>query len=285
MRSTFLALCFLMFTLSAFAQVPDPDVEKGLPAYWFKVLPESQSLYSFGHAEKSALPKKINALIWNMKKAMLIGWQAEFLLYGYDKDLFILQEAYETDRFETTLAMFGNTQWDMGASFLYRRYGDAATGTMIGSEASPTEVFVKHTPDTEPVIATPKALTFAKYNVEGRDDQLLVISVHAINFETTGAFKRNMDQVEEEISKHTGPVLLAGDFNTWNGSRMGYLTSMARRLALTEAEYINGEARMTFKGWYLDHIYTRGATVNSAKVVGESNGSDHKPFLVELTIP
>lgn len=285
MRSLPLALCLSFFTLSAFAQVPDPDVDKGLPAYWFKVLPESQSIFNFGHASKNELPKNIKALIWNIKKASLIGWQSEFLLYGVDKNLFVLQEAYETERFQTTLDMFGDTQWDMGASFLYRRYGDAATGTMIGSVARPTDVFVKHTYDREPVISTPKALTFAKYNIEGQEDDLLVISVHAINFETTGAFKRNMDQVEEEIEKHAGPVLLAGDFNTWNGSRTTYLTTMARRLGLTEADYINGESRMTFNGWYLDHIYTRGAVVKSAKVVGESNGSDHKPFLVELQIP
>lgn len=284
MRSLLLALSFF-FTLSVFAQVPDPDVEKGLPAYWFKVLPESQSLYSFGHADKPALPKNIKALIWNIKKAALFGWQAEFLLYGHDKNLFVLQEAYETERFEKTLGLFSNAQWSMGASFLYRRYGDAATGTMIGSDTQPKEIFVRHTPDTEPVIATPKALTFAKYNIEDRDDELLVISVHAINFETNGAFRRNMNQVEEEIEKHIGPVLLAGDFNTWNGSRTNYLSLMAKRLGLAEADYINGDQRMTFKGWYLDHIYTRGAEIKSVKVVGESMGSDHKPFLVEIEIP
>lgn len=283
MRKTLIALILSMFTLSAFAQVPEDEMDKGPSAYWFKVLPESQSLFNFGFAPQTELPRTIKALIWNIKKGLLIGWQAEFLLYGHDKNLFLLQEAYETEKFETTLNMF-SAQWEMGASFLYRKYGDAATGTMIGSVARPSEVFVKHSYDREPVIATPKALTFAKYNIEGMDDDLLVISVHAINFETTGAFKRQMDQIEEAVSSHVGPVLLAGDFNTWNASRTAYLGTMVKRLGLAESDYINGDSRMTFRGWFLDHIYTRGVKVKSAEVMGESQGSDHKPFLVEMTV-
>jgi endonuclease/exonuclease/phosphatase (EEP) superfamily protein YafD len=282
MRNTLFALT-LLFTLSAHAQVESEMEEKGLSAWWFKTLPESQSLFTHGNAGKSELPKSFKALIWNIKKASLIGWQSEFLQYGVNKDLFLIQEAYESEKFESTTELI-SAQWDMGASFLYRKYGDAATGTAIGSVARPTEVFVKHSPDTEPVIATPKAITFAKYNIAGESDNLLVISVHAINFETTGAFKRQMDQIEEEILRHKGPVLLAGDFNSWNASRTSYLINMSDRLHMQEADYLHGDERMTFRGWFLDHIYTRGISVKKAEVIGESSGSDHKPFMVEMTV-
>jgi endonuclease/exonuclease/phosphatase (EEP) superfamily protein YafD len=146
-------------------------------------------------------------------------------------------------------------------------------------------VLVKHSPDFEPLVGTPKSATFVKYPVSGKEHELLVVSVHGINFETNGAFKRQMRQLKTEIEKHEGPVLLAGDFNTWNHSRSSHLSSLISRLGLVEASYKNGEARLSFAGHFLDHIYTRGVVVNNALVVAESIGSDHKPFLLDFSIP
>jgi endonuclease/exonuclease/phosphatase (EEP) superfamily protein YafD len=59
---------------------------------------------------------------------------------------------------------------------------------------------------------------------------------------------------------------------------------MAKRLALSETDYLNSNQRMTFKGWPLDHIFSRGILIKKAEVMGDSEGSDHKPFLVEMEI-
>lgn len=279
-------LSFSVLTFTSFAQVETFPYEDEKLSRWFKVLPESQSLSTRGFGiQRELSPESIKALIWNIKKAEMTSWKTEFTEYGKDKNLFLIQEAYESDRFESALDSFRGTQWDMGISFLYRRYGDAATGTMIGGLAVPYEVFVRHSVDREPVVNTPKAVTFAKYDVAGKDEDLLVVSVHAINFETSGAFKRQMDQIEDEVSKHHGPVLVAGDFNTWNNARTTYLCKMVKRLGLRESEYINGDSRLRFKGHFLDHIYTKGIVVKSAEVVSTSTGSDHKPFVVEMSIP
>jgi endonuclease/exonuclease/phosphatase (EEP) superfamily protein YafD len=172
----------------------------------------------------------------------------------------------------------------MGISFLYRQYANAATGSMIGANALPLEAYVKHSPDHEPITLTPKATTFAKYDIEGHRADLLVISIHGINFETTGAFRRQLRQIESVILEHRGPVFLAGDFNTWNEARTAHLLVMARRLALTEATYINGHERLMFNGWALDHVFTRGLTVRSATVDGAAVGSDHRPILVDFEV-
>lgn len=284
MLSIIAAVTFSLISLTSYAQVPSE--EELIASRWFKVLPESQSRASLGVAfERSLNPLNIRALIWNIKKSQEPGWKKEFLKYGQNQHLYLIQEAYESPKFESAIDTFKGAQWDMGISFLYRRYGDAATGTMIGSSAIPNEVVVKHSVDREPVTVTPKAVTFAKYDLSDRDQDLLVVSVHAINFETTGAFKRQMDQIEEEVSKHQGPILLAGDFNTWNASRQSYLDKVIARLGLSESEYINGDSRVDFKGNYLDHIFTKGIEVKKALVVGDSVGSDHKPFLLEFSIP
>lgn len=258
--------------------------DKGVGSFWFKVLSEQESLLIKGSSSEKELRSKIKALIWNIKKAELKNWKSEFIKFGTGKDLFLVQEAYETDIFNSTINIFDGFEWNLGASFLYKKYANAATGTLVGSQVEASEVFVKHSPDVEPIVGTPKSSTFVKYPIADKNIDLLVISVHGINFETTGAFKRQMMQIEKEIDKHFGPVLLAGDFNTWNASRTTFLNSMAAKLGLIEANYKNGDARMSFRGHFLDHVFTRGAFVNSAEVVVDSVGSDHKPFLLELTI-
>lgn len=272
-------------SLSSFSQVPE-EVEKGLGKVWFKVLPENESLISIGAAKDRELnAESVKVLIWNIKKTEMATWSDEFLSFGRNKDLILVQEAYETKQFYNTLAGFPATAWNLGASFFYKRQEDLATGTLIGSRVEPSVSLVKHSPDTEPLLGTPKSATISKFPLSGKKDELLVISVHAINFETTGAFKRHMDQLAQVISAHEGPVLFAGDFNTWNASRTSYLAKVAAKLGLTEAKYENGDDRMAFRGHFLDHIYTRKAIVKTAVVEAKSTGSDHKPFLVELSIP
>lgn len=276
-------LLFIFLFLTALKTHAEED--KGVGSIWFKILPENESLFVKGTSSQRLLNPKISALVWNIKKAELKNWKKEFTEFGKGKDLFLIQEAYEKDQFISTLNSFEGFSWQLGASFLYKKYGDAATGTMVASKTLPTEVFVKHSPDFEPVVGTPKSSTFAKYPILGKENELLVVSVHGINFETNGAFRRHMIQIKEEVEKHIGPVLIAGDFNTWNSSRTNFLKLLTHRLGLVEAPYKNGDDRMSFGGHFLDHVYTRGILVTKAEVVVDSNGSDHKPFLLDLSIP
>ncbi len=254
---------------------------------FFKIIPESQAHVSHGSAHgREFNSKNIKAFIWNIKKAGLFNWQTEFERFGKNQDLILLQEAYQTERFVSTTRSFPGVRWDMGISFLYRRYNDQATGTMIGSVVEPTEVTVKHTPDLEPVVNTPKAMTFAKYPVENKQDELLVISVHGINITSFGSFKRHMAQAENIITKHNGPILFAGDFNTRTKARTKHLMDLISKYGFKTVEFKNGHHRMRWKftNNYLDHSFVRGLSVKTAEVVGESSGSDHKPMFVEFSV-
>lgn len=254
---------------------------------FFKIIPESEAHVRHGQAlGREFNANSIKAFVWNIKKAGLFNWQTEFERFGKNQDLILLQEAYQTKRFISTTSAFSGVRWDMGISFLYRRYNDQATGTMIGSVVDPTEVIVKHTPDLEPLVNTPKAMTFAKYPVENRQDELLVISVHGINITSFGSFKRHMAQAEKVIVNHQGPVFFAGDFNTRTQGRTKYLMDLIKKYGFKAVEFKNGEQRMRWKftNNYLDHSFVRGLSVKNAEVIGESNGSDHKPMFVELAV-
>lgn len=211
-------------------------------------------------------------------------WKEEFDRYTQGRDLILIQEAYGSDRFLNTISSFKGFRWDMGVSFLYKRQDNAPTGTMIGSYVEPSFTLVKHSPDNEPVISTPKALTFVKYPLEQRQEELLVISVHAINFTTTSAFKRHIDVAVKEIKNHHGPVLFAGDFNTWNKARTNYLFKICEMLGLKSVTFKNGHKRMKFGKYFLDHSFVRGVEITKAEVLGESQGSDHKPLLIDFSL-
>jgi endonuclease/exonuclease/phosphatase (EEP) superfamily protein YafD len=171
----------------------------------------------------------------------------------------------------------------MATSFLVKNDNNTATGTMIGSESLPSRAISRHSPDVEPVVLTPKALTMVKYPLAKRNDELLVISVHAINFQTTEAFKRHMDLSLEEIRKHSGPVLFAGDFNTWNKARMSHLLKSIKKLGLKEVKFKNDHLKMKVFDMPLDHSFIRGLKVKDAEVV-YSDGSDHRPLLMEFDV-
>lgn len=274
-------LLSLSLTLSAHA-----ETEKGLiNRFLLRKIPVSKALETFGTAKDRELSgKSINVLIWNIKKTQEQPWQKEFSEFSRGKDLFVIQEAYDISRMTDELASIEGTRWDLGRSFQYVRYNFHGTGTMVGSRAEPEEVLVTHTPDHEPVTNTPKAMTYAKYPIDN-NQSLLVVSVHAINFRELAPFKRNMLQIRAEVEKHSGPVLVAGDFNTHMKDRMNYLKKMMTELKMAEITWINGEQRMRapVTNQILDHGFVRGLSVKHAEVIGTSRGSDHKPLILELS--
>ncbi len=271
---------FLLFTFSLSVQSDD----KVIFSRFFKLIPEDQALRSLGIPFFRELKtSSLKALVWNVKKAEMANWKKEFLKFSSQQDLFILQEAYGTSVFNETLKALDSFRWNFGVSFLVPKDNDAPTGTIVGSSAEPSLSLVKHSPDVEPIVSTPKSMTLAKYPLKDRSDELLILSVHAINFQTTGAFKRQMDQIAEYVKEHKGPVILAGDFNTWNQSRTSYLFRLAKKMGLQEVNYKNGDLRLKFGNYFLDHTFTRGVQVKNSNVV-KTDGSDHSPLFFEFDL-
>ncbi len=255
---------------------------------WFKVVPEHEAHSSWGQARDLELdPQSIKCLVWNIKKTEMSPWNIEYMIYGFDKNLHLIQEAFRNERFNSTLNLFQNMRWDMSTSMLYRKQKNTPTGTMIGSTAEAVEAWASHSPDTEIVVQTPKANIFTKYRLKDTNQTLLVISIHGINITSFGAFKRHLNQIQDEILSHEGPVIYAGDFNTRTASRTNYMNRQLAAIGMKEVKFINGEHRMKWpvlKDTYLDHAFVRGLDVAYAEVLKNSNGSDHKPMVMTLKL-
>lgn len=266
------------------------QVQADIRNFWrflYRPVPLEKSHTYRGYTLQNELnPFDIDVLVWNIKKTSMNKWEEEFLDFGKDKELILVQEYYDGEIFKKTIEGFTQMRWDMAASFSFPEKNNITTGTMIGSVATPSEVVVTQSSGLEPVTRTPKTIIFAKYPIAGRNDHLLVISVHGINLKGQKSFEHHMIQAKNEIEKHDGPILFAGDFNTRTKKRTRYLFSMVDKLGLEEVTFKNGQYRMegAFSNNFLDHAFIRGLHVENAEVIPDSSGSDHKPLILKLSL-
>lgn len=89
---------------------------------------------------------------------------------------------------------------------------------------------------------------------------LLVINCHIINIVSFKKFKTLLDQVIQTLEHHNGPILLAGDFITWNAKRLNYFKELAISLSLAEVGMIR-QTRLNHLFQHIDNVYCRGLEV------------------------
>lgn len=119
------------------------------------------------------------------------------------------------------------------------------------------------------------------------DSNLLVVSIHAINIVNNNTFEKHINQVYETIKTHQGPILFAGDFNTWNKTRYKRLKALFSPLDLhiTESYKYVGGKRLQWGKHPLDQILTRGITIIDTIFVGELDApADHAPLTFKFVL-
>jgi endonuclease/exonuclease/phosphatase (EEP) superfamily protein YafD len=221
-------------------------------------------------------PASIRLLTWNIHKEGDSGWDADLTRFAQASDLVLLQEVTLIDPLTDILRGAG-LQWVMASSFIYK---DADIGVVTAARA-PT---VAHCTQrvTEPLIRLPKSSVVTWLPLRGSRKLLAVANVHSINFALTlGAYEAQFAGVEEALSQHDGPVILAGDLNTWTDEREAALQRVAQKLGLTEIPVKSGRSR--FMGREVDHILVRGLAVESAGAI-EVESSDHHPVSAVLRV-
>ena len=108
-----------------------------------------------------------------------------------------------------------------------------------------------------------------------------MVNVHAINFSLSiDAYREQLSALGDALATHDGPIIFAGDLNTWSAGRRRAVDDVAARLGLTEVSFPD-DKRTLFFGNQLDHILTRGLRVVTATAI-EVTSSDHNPVTVTL---
>lgn len=221
-------------------------------------------------------PEAIRVLSWNVMKQLRPLMHRELAGYSRDVDLALLQGVHVEGQ---GLAHFDD-RWHRSFAPGFRLPG-ITTGVMTLSNAGHrSHDRYRH---AEPLLRTPKAANITTYGLDGVDEQLLAINLHAVNYSLgLNAWRRQLESLLGHVDGHTGPVIFAGDFNTWHAPRIQLLDVIAQRHGLVEVGF-EEDCRTRAFGRHLDYIFVRDLRVIEA-VTLHSNASDHNPLLATVAV-
>jgi endonuclease/exonuclease/phosphatase (EEP) superfamily protein YafD len=244
----------------------------------FYVPSAKESLITMGAFSEKTLPKKdVKVLIWNVYKGKDPRWEKEFRDIIRGHDLVLLQEAITDQRMPRIWREdFTKYAWNMAASFHLNP--QEATGVVIGARAESFDLKFVRTKSRELFILTPKIALLSQFKIEGQEEKLMVVNTHSLNFTTTSLFIKSVEEKVQQIESHKGPLIFAGDFNTWNTRRWILLVQILSELKLYPVDFAN-DTRF-FK---LDHVFVRGIDIHQNQVLHGFKGSDHTPLEVTLS--
>lgn len=273
-------IIFVLLVTSSFSTFAK---RRGL-AKKYEIPPLSDSHLIMGTPQNSQLNRNsIKVLVWNLLKAERKNWKRDFINLSANKDILLLQEGYLNRRTEDTFKALRMFRFDMGVSFLYKKDNKTPTGTVVGSRVTPISSGVLRTKDYEPLIKTPKTITYAKYPIKGNGQTLLVLSIHGMNFTKQYAYNNQINQALTLIDAHKGPVIFAGDFNSRTKKRLKYLRDRMKQRNFKELSYLD-DKRMKVFGNILDHTFTRGFLVRNSRVLPHIKSSDHAAIEFDLVL-
>lgn len=223
---------------------------------------------------KDITQNHLRLLVWNLHKGLDKGWQQALTDYSEFADFVLLQEATSEQQLQTLLPNLSNQLF--ATPFAYR---GVHSGVALLTKFTPQSYCSASV--VEPWIRFPKASISTLYPLDN-GQSLLVISAHLINFELIpDAYQQQLQQLSQQVKWHTGPVILAGDFNAWSEERTKLLRDMAQQLGLVEVKF-EPDYRVRFNQHPLDYVFVRGMNVIQAKTE-ENKASDHNPLLLELS--
>lgn len=217
-------------------------------------------------------------LSWNVQKGNHDQWENDLRRLGADYDIVTFQEAFLDAGLRQVLDEH-NYFWSINTAFhLY----DIATGVLTASKKRPQYTCALRT--DEPIIRLPKTILINRFPLTGQPaSHLLVANLHGINFElgVTG-YKRQILALQEMLSHHQGPMIIAGDFNNWSDERSEVVKQLAASLSLNMLTY-RIDDRSTVFGKTVDQILYRSLEALEHRIYRVAT-SDHNPLIAKFRV-
>lgn len=220
---------------------------------------------------------ELKLLVWNIYKQNRENWQQSLAELSDEKQLVLLQEASMTPDLIDWVAKQGwfGSQVDAFKAF------DTSAGVLNLSMNTPSKACAYT--ELEPWLRLPKSALYALYPLSS-GEQLAVVNIHAVNFTYgTKEYHRQLTALTKELSQHHGPIIVAGDFNSWSEERFAVMSKALTSLGLEEVDYQPDNRTQFVTGLPLDHVFYRGLTLETAEAP-ISDASDHNPILVSFRL-
>jgi len=236
---------------------------------------EQLSLQCYNNEQAAVLDEdnRINLLVWNIYKQNRDTWRSRLDQYSQGKQLVLLQEASMTPQLKEWIS---KGQWFGSQVDAFKAF-DTTAGVLNLSPDSPSKACAYT--ELEPWLRLPKSALYALYPLSN-GQQLAVVNIHAVNFTYgTEEYHRQLKVLVDELSQHQGPVIVAGDFNSWSEQRLKVMSESLSAVGLKEVNYTSDNRTQFITGLPLDHVFYRGLKLEKAEAP-ISDASDHNPILV-----
>jgi endonuclease/exonuclease/phosphatase (EEP) superfamily protein YafD len=219
----------------------------------------------------------LRVLSWNLHKNGDPGWDADLARFAAASDLLLLQEAALTSGLQRVL---GDADYDWLLASAFTLNG-RETGVLNAARVRPASACTLRA--FEPLLQLPKSTVITRYLVAGVEGTLAVANVHSVNFTLgLGEYRAQLEAIARELADHRGPVIVAGDFNSWNPPRLEVVADVMQRMGLT-AVLPAEDTRSRFLGHQVDYVFVRGLEVVHA-AAPEVTSSDHNPVQATLRV-
>jgi endonuclease/exonuclease/phosphatase (EEP) superfamily protein YafD len=243
--------------------------------------------------QAQTLPATITVVNWNAQKGKdpRFASDLKLLLEREKPDIVFLQEARADLLKPEQMGGYFAEGWS------YPWPGGKTVGVLTLSRVPPVRIEPVPTKYREFGVTAPKVSLVTEYSLPNGEN-LLAVNVHLLNFEVWSLKKisHQLQNLKSIMASHQGPIVMAGDFNTWNQKRLDLIKEVTRDAKLKEVTDFppgrtTGDTRSEFwnkalgveQDLPLDRVFFSGFEPTAARVL-EYDTSDHKPILVKLKI-
>ena len=231
-----------------------------------------QNQISFSQDIQVRQSEELTLITWNAEKYSNLQFFKDLKELSKTADIILIQEAMHDSDLQSHFTQ--NFPFDFSFHKSFCTLQDRATGVMNAARFKLLNNQTIFSPYPQPVTLTPKVSGYSQIVVNGK--RVHLVNTHALNFNTGVPFERQIDEISYFILRLTGPVIWAGDFNTWSSGRMEYLKQTTTRLKLQHLIPANDPRKLV-----LDHIFVSGFTATHTEVLIK-NSSDHYPLRTVL---
>ncbi|MCW8894497.1 MAG: endonuclease/exonuclease/phosphatase family protein [Sulfurimonas sp.] len=243
------------------------------------MLKPSKSIKSLKHQDYNP-GSKFTILCWNSAKLTLKNPYKELLkslIVDENIDILLLQEVKKSLKTELDISDYS---YILSPNIQTKRH---VFGVLSAFKISCEDDFSLLTKKRELSYATHKVTLITKHNLS-KDKQMLVVNLHAINFVKNSDFFNELNSIKTIIKLHKGPVIFAGDFNTWNVKRVNFLKEFTHDLSLKKVDFSEDKHVKKVFSNSLDYIFYRELKLTYSKVIDTKKISDHNPIIANFEL-
>lgn len=234
---------------------------------------------SLRHQEKNC-SESLTIMCWNVAKLTLNTTYKKYIksiIENEKLDILLLQEVKKQITQELDICDYS---YVLSPNIQTRQH---IFGVLSAFKISCEDVVPLLTKKRELAYMTRKSTLITQHEIS-HNKKLLIVNLHAINFVKNSDFFHELNAIEQKIKSHKGPMIVAGDFNTWNVQRVRFLKEFSDHLSLKKVCFEDDPNLKRVFSNSLDHIFYRDLELMDSKVMDSKKISDHNPIIATFNL-